>query len=252
MARLISIHSFRGGTGKSNTTANVATLLAAEGRQVGVVDLDIQSPGVHVIFGFDQDQAMKHSLNDYLWGDCELRGCGPRRHAAANSDLPGRVWLVPSSMRPGDIARVMHEGYDVNRLNEGFRKLIDDLSLDVLLLDTHPGINEETLLSIAMSNTLAIVLRPDRQDYEGTRVTVAVARKLGVPQTFLVVNKVPDVFDHEAIAKQVAETYGCPVAAVLPHSDDLMVLSSEGVFSLRYPEHPLTDLYRSIAAQLAP
>lgn len=252
MARLISIHSFRGGTGKSNTTANVATLLAAEGRQVGVVDLDIQSPGVHVIFGFDQDQAMKHSLNDYLWGDCELRDAAHDVTPRANSDLPGRVWLVPSSMRPGDIARVMHEGYDVNRLNEGFRKLIDDLSLDVLLLDTHPGINEETLLSIAMSNTLAIVLRPDRQDYEGTRVTVAVAQKLGVPQTFLVVNKVPDVFDHEAIAKQVAETYGCPVAAVLPHSDDLMVLSSEGVFSLRYPEHPLTDLYRSIAARLAP
>jgi septum site-determining protein MinD len=252
MARLISIHSFRGGTGKSNTTANVATLLAAEGRQVGVVDLDIQSPGVHVIFGFDQDQAMKHSLNDYLWGDCELRDAAHDVTPRANSDLPGRVWLVPSSMRPGDIARVMHEGYDVNRLNEGFRKLIDDLSLDVLLLDTHPGINEETLLSIAMSNTLAIVLRPDRQDYEGTRVTVAVAQKLGVPQTFLVVNKVPDVFDHEAIAKQVAETYGCPVAAVLPHSDDLMILSSEGVFSLRYPEHPLTDLYRSIAARLAP
>jgi hypothetical protein len=31
-----------------------------------------------------------------------------------------------------------------------------------------------------------------------------------------------------------------------------MVLASEGVFSLRYPEHPLTDLYRSIAARLAP
>ena len=81
MAQLISVHSFRGGTGKSNTTANVATLLAAEGRRVGVVDLDIQSPGIHVIFGFDQDEAMRHSLNDYLWGDCELAGRGPRRHA---------------------------------------------------------------------------------------------------------------------------------------------------------------------------
>ena len=31
MSRIIAIHSFRGGTGKSNTTANVATLLAAGG-----------------------------------------------------------------------------------------------------------------------------------------------------------------------------------------------------------------------------
>lgn len=251
MARLISVHSFRGGTGKSNTTANVATLLAAEGRQVGVVDLDIQSPGIHVIFGFDQDQAMRHSLNDYLWGECELREAAHDVTPESNGGLAGRMWLVPSSMRPGDIARVMHEGYDVNRLNEGFRKLIDDLSLDVLLLDTHPGINEETLLSIAMSNVLAIVLRPDQQDYQGTRVTVAVAQKLGVPRTLLVVNKAPDVFDPNEIRAKVEEAYGCPVAAVLPHSDDLMVMASEGVFSLRFPDHPLTSLYRDVAAQLA-
>jgi septum site-determining protein MinD len=251
VARLISVHSFRGGTGKSNTTANVATLLAAEGRQVGVVDLDIQSPGIHVIYGFDQEQSMRRSLNDYLWGECELKDAAHDVTPGSNGELAGRVWLVPSSMRPADIARVMHEGYDVNRLNEGFRKLIDDLSLDVLLLDTHPGINEETLLSIAMSNALAIVLRPDQQDYQGTRVTVAVANKLGVPKTVLVVNKAPSVFDPAEIRSKVEQTYGCPVAAVLPHSDELMILSSEGVFSLRYPDHPLTSLYRDIAAQLA-
>ena len=49
MSKIISIHSFRGGTGKSNTTANLAGLLAAEGRRVGVIDTDIQSPGIHVL-----------------------------------------------------------------------------------------------------------------------------------------------------------------------------------------------------------
>jgi septum site-determining protein MinD len=249
VARLIAVHSFRGGTGKSNITANVASMLAEEGRRVGIVDLDVQSPGIHAIFGFDQDRAMGHSLNDFLWGDCELADAAHDVTSNAG-DLSGRVWLVPSSMRPGDIARVMQQGYDVNRLNAGLRKLAIELSLDVVMLDTHPGINEETLLSIAMSNALLIVLRPDRQDYEGTLVTVAVARKLGVPQMMLVVNKAPSVFDPDAIRRRVEETYDCPVAAVLPHSEDLMVLSSEGVFSLRYPDHPLTGLYRDIAVQL--
>jgi len=251
MAQLISIHSFRGGTGKSNTTANVAALLAQQGKRVGVADLDIQSPGIHVLFGFDQAESMRHSLNDYLWGDCELRDAAHEVTGDVNGGLPRGIWLVPSSMRPGDIARVMHEGYDVNRLNEGFRKLIDDLSLDVLILDTHPGINEETLLSIAMSNALAIVLRPDRQDYEGTRVTVAVARKLQVPRMVLIVNKTPEAFDADDVRRQVEEAYDCPVAAVLPHSDELMVLSSGGVFALQYPDHPLTGLYREIATRLA-
>jgi septum site-determining protein MinD len=53
MSKVISIHSFRGGTGKSNTTANVAMLLAAKGRRVAVVDTDVQSPGIHVLFGID-------------------------------------------------------------------------------------------------------------------------------------------------------------------------------------------------------
>jgi septum site-determining protein MinD len=144
----------------------------------------------------------------------------------------------------------MHEGYDVSLLNEGFHRLIDDLSLDVLLLDTHPGINEETLLSIAMSDALAVVLRPDQQDYEGTRVTVTVARKLEVPRMVLVVNKTPEVFDSNDVRQRVEAAYQCPVAAVLPHSDDLMVLSSAGIFVLRYPDHPLTELYRDVAGCL--
>ncbi len=71
MSKIISIHSFRGGTGKSNTTANVATLLAMRGLRVGVVDTDIASPGIHVLFGMDEEH-MGRSLNDYLWGKCDI------------------------------------------------------------------------------------------------------------------------------------------------------------------------------------
>jgi len=67
---------------------------------------------------------------------------------------------------------VLREGYDVGLLNDGFQSLIEELNLDVLRIDTHPGLNEETLLSIAISDTLLIILRPDQQDYQGTSVTV--------------------------------------------------------------------------------
>jgi MinD-like ATPase involved in chromosome partitioning or flagellar assembly len=249
MSRVISVHSFRGGTGKSNAAANVATLLAAEGQRVGVVDTDIQSPGIHTLFGLNQD-AMRYSLNQYLWGTCDITQAAHDMTASLDPGLAGRVYLVPSSIRANDIARVMREGYDVGRLNEGFRQLVKELSLDVLMLDTHPGLNEETLLSIAMSNTLAIVLRPDYQDYEGTSVTLSVARKLKVPDLVLVVNKTPPVFDREEVKERVGTAYECEVAAVLPHSDELMALSSAGIFALRNPHHPVTGLLREIAARL--
>ncbi|GJF01989.1 MinD/ParA family ATP-binding protein [Pseudonocardia sp. D17] len=248
MSRIVSIHSFRGGTGKSNTTANVAALLAAEGRRVGVVDTDILSPGIHVLFGLDQD-SVGNSLNSYLWGRCTMPEAA-YEVTPATLGGDGRIWLVPSSVAAQDIARVMHDGYDVGRLGDGFRTLIDELGLDVLILDTHPGLNEETLLAIAMSDALAIVLRPDHQDYEGTQVTVTVARKLAVPTMVLVVNKTPAVFDEDEVRERVEKAYDCRVATVVPHSDELMALSSGGVFAVDHPDHPVTDRYRGLAAEL--
>jgi MinD-like ATPase involved in chromosome partitioning or flagellar assembly len=249
MAKIISVHSFRGGTGKSNMAANVATLLASSGQRIGVVDTDIQSPGIHVLFGMSQER-MSHSLNDYLWGRCEIGAAAHDVTASLDEGLAGRVFLIPSSSNPSDIARVMHEGYDVALLNDGVRKLIRELELDALIIDTHPGLNEETLLSIAICEALAIVMRPDQQDYEGTSVAVSVARKLSVPRMVLVVNNTPAAFDLDDVKERVETTYECEVAAVLPHSDELMTLSSAGIFALRYPDHPVTALYRQVATCL--
>ena len=249
MPQIISVHSYRGGTGKSNITANLATLLAADGRRVGVVDTDIQSPGIHILFGLDEAE-MRHSLNDYLWGTCHIKETAHDVTLRLSGEMTGRVFLIPSSMKARDIARVLREGYDVGVLRDGFHELIEALNLDVLMIDTHPGLNEETLLSIAISDALTIVLRPDQQDYQGTSVTVEVARKLDVPRLLLVVNKVPSVFDVADVRARVEQTYGCEVAAVLPHSDEIMTLASAGIFVLRYPDHPITAALKQVAAKL--
>jgi MinD-like ATPase involved in chromosome partitioning or flagellar assembly len=250
VSKIVSVHSFRGGTGKSNTTANLAALLAALGLRVGVVDTDIASPGIHVLFGLEEDQ-MVHSLNDYLWGKCAIQETAHDVTAGLGGNIPGRVFLVPSSIKAGEIARVLREGYDVGLLNDGFRDLVDELNLDVLMIDTHPGLNEETLLSIAISDALLIIMRPDQQDYQGTGVTVEVARRLSVPQMMIVVNKVPAVFAGAEVRAQVERAYQAEVAGILPHSDEMMALASAGVFVTRYPDHPITAILRGIAQRLA-
>lgn len=246
MAKIISIHSFRGGTGKSNVTANLAALLAVEGQRVGVVDTDIQSPGIHVLFGLRGDD-ITHALNDYLRGKCSITDTA---HPVLQGQVNGEIYLIPSSIKTEEIVHVLRQGYDMRLLTSAFRELIDELKLDVLLIDTHPGLNEETLFSLAISNGLAIVMRPDQQDYEGTGVTVEVARSLDVPQMMLIVNKVPADFDPQQIKLRVEGAYNCQVAAVLPHSDEMMKLASGSVFALRYPDHPVTAALRVAAAQL--
>ena len=249
MSKIISIHSFRGGTGKSNTTANIATLMAMAGQRVGVVDTDISSPGIHVLFGVNAD-AMGFTLNDYLWGKCTIAQAAHDVTAELGQPIKGQVYLIPSSMKPGEISRVLKEGYDVGVLNDGLSSVIDELKLDTLMIDTHPGLNEETLLSIAISDALVIIMRPDSQDYQGTSVTVDIARKLGVPRLLLLINKVPAVYDTEATKARAEKIYACEVGAVLPHSDDMMALASSGLFVLRFPDHPVTALYKQVVARL--
>lgn len=249
MYKIISVHSFRGGTGKSNTTANVATILASQGHRVGVVDTDIQSPGIHVLFGLDPD-AMQYALNDYLWGKCSIKQTAYDLTSKLGTTFSGQIFLIPSSIKAGEIARVVREGYDVGLLNDGFHDLVEELNLDILMIDTHPGLNEETLLSIAISDALAIVMRPDQQDFQGTGVTIEVARKLDVPRMVLVVNKVPPVFKEEEVKLRVEQTYNVPVAAIFPHSNEMMILASEGIFVLRYPDHVISERFRQLAAAL--
>jgi MinD-like ATPase involved in chromosome partitioning or flagellar assembly len=246
MSKTISVHSFRGGTGKSNTSANLAYLCAVSGLRVGVVDTDIQSPGIHVLFGLDEEH-MGRSLNDYLWGKCAIEETAYDVTESLGAAVKGKVYLIPSSIKAGEIARVLREGYDVGLLNDGFEALIKNLHLDMLVIDTHPGLNEETLLSIAISDTLVLILRPDQQDYQGTSVTVEVARKLDVPQMLLMVNKVPETYDMNNVKQEVEKNYGCEVVAVIPHSNDLMSLASSGIFSQRNPNHPVTKLYQQLA-----
>jgi len=249
MAKIISVHSFRGGTGKSNTTANIATILASQGMKVGVVDTDIQSPGIHVLFGLDEGD-MGHSLNDYLWGKCTIQECAHEVSKSFGPGFKGRIFLIPSSIKAGEIARVLREGYDVGLLNDGFQALIEELNLDALVIDTHPGLNEETLLSIAISDILVVLLRPDQQDYQGTGVTVEVARKLDVPKLMIIVNKVPQVFKTEEVKAQVEKTYNAEVVAVLPHSEEMMALASSGIFVLKFPDHPISQSLKRVAARM--
>lgn len=249
MSRIVSIHSYRGGTGKSNMTANLAALIASQGQRVGIVDTDIQSPGIHVIFGLDE-QKINRALNDYLWGRCAIED------TAYNITLPevaargGTIFLIPSSCKTGEITRILREGYDVGLLNDGFQDLIERLKLDYLLIDTHPGLNEETLLSIAISDVFVLILRPDKQDFQGTAVTVEVARKLNVPRMLMVINKALPTLDFAALREQVESTYNAQVAGVFPESMDMLELASSGVFCLRFPHHTFTAELRKVAQQV--
>jgi septum site-determining protein MinD len=246
--KIVSVHSFRGGTGKSNLTANLAAQIALAGKRVAVVDTDIQSPGIHMPFGL-AEEAVEFTLNHFIWGECPITQAA--YDVSNRLGQPGAFLnLVPSSMKISDIGRILKEGYDVRLLNDGFQSLIEKLDLDYLFVDTHPGVNEETLLSIAISDFLILILRPDQQDFQGTAVTVELARKLDVPQMMLVINKALPSMNFSELKNKAEAVYGVPVAAVLPLTTELIQLASSGLLSVMFPDLETSREMKKVAQQI--
>lgn len=247
MAKILSVHSFYKSTGKSTVTANVATRLAQKGNRVGIVDADIYSPGIHFFFQMD-DEKVDKTFNDYLWGKCAIEQAA--YDLSDKLGVSGALYLIPASTHIGQVAKILRERCNVALLNDGFRSLIDKLNLDYLLIDTHSGLNEETLLSIAISDILIITLRTDQRDFQGSAVLVDVARRLEIPRLYLVVNEAISSYEPDALRQQIEETYDAPVAAIIPLSEDIAALQSSGIFALRFPDHPVSQRFDDIVAAI--
>ena len=95
-----------------------------------------------------------------------------------------------------------------------------------------------------------MILRPDQQDFQGSAVTVEVARKLNVAQMLIIVNKVLTSLDFVALKKQVENTFNATVAGVFPLSEEMLMLGSSGLFILNYPDHRFTKEVQRVAAHI--
>ncbi|MCX4720803.1 AAA family ATPase [Streptomyces virginiae] len=238
MTRTIVVHSHRGGTGKSSVLANLALLLAAEGRRVGVVDTDIQSPTLDLLFRLGPGP----SLTDYLLGRCEIET------TAQQTGVPG-LYVVPARTGTAALREIMAGGYDVGLLPEGFDRLAAHHDLDVLLLDTHAGLNNESVTAMASADVLMIMARADRIDLSGVEETIALAGRLTCRRN-LVLSMAPEGIDREAARRRSEAVYGAPLAGILPYSPEMAALYGERIFAEAHPDHPLVGEFRTIISAL--
>ncbi len=235
--KIISVHSFRGGTGKSNISANLSYLLAKSGKRVCAVDTDIQSPGIHVLLQLEKPSSGA-TLNDFLWGKSSIDKVA--MDVSGRLGLPEKsLFFIPCSMDMGDIARILKQGYDMATLAKGLKDIRNQLGLDYLIIDTHPGLDEETLLSISISDFLFIVLRPDSQDFQGTSVTVEISKRLEIANSYLVMNRaLGGPAEAQALKEKMRAAFDCKVAAVLPDCHALAELGSSALLAQKSPGSP--------------
>ncbi len=251
MIQIIVIHSSREGTGKSTMIANLAILLASKGLKVGVVDADLQSGSLRHLMGLKEVQ---YTLGDYLFGRCQRNQVVYEISPLLEKPHSGQLFLVPATQDLATLNKNISGRYDISLFMEGLHNLAEDLKLDTLLIDTHAMLSDNTvfsMLSIAIADTLILVLNLDQKDYQGTGVMVDVARTLEVPRIVLIANQVATTYDTEYVTELLEQTYSCQVAGIIPYTDEIMLMGMSNIFVLSQPAHPIVKRFQQIADILA-
>src|SRR5829696_7615454 len=68
--KIVTFYSYKGGTGRSMHLANVAWILASNGKRVLMVDWDLEAPGLHRYFRpflVDKELIATEGLIDLMW-----------------------------------------------------------------------------------------------------------------------------------------------------------------------------------------
>lgn len=182
----IAFHSYKGGTGKTTIACNFAAQLANRGNRVGLLDLDIYAPSIQTYFEIEP----KKWLNNYLNSSADLSEViidgsqflssgkvSPNNYNSEEKSINsngGNLWLGFSNPRSEEILQLETTGTSTAR--EILKKLIllkekmlTDLRLDYLVIDTSPGIRTWSINALAISDILLLTLKSGDIDSKGTK-----------------------------------------------------------------------------------
>ncbi len=160
--RIIAVTNQKGGVGKTTTTINLGTGLAAVGRRVLLLDLDPQG-NASTGLGIDRS-ARRQSVYDVLLGDT------PLVDAAIPSIIPG-LHIVPSTV---DLSGAEIELIDLPRRSYRLRDALESGcgDYDFMLIDCPPSLNLLTINALVAAKAVIVPLQCEFFALEGLSMLI--------------------------------------------------------------------------------
>ena len=169
--KTLSIHSSRGGTGKTVIATNLAVALANRGSNVALIDMDFRAPSLSVVFSKQINDSVKYWLNDYLENRCTARQIVIELH---QTGLKGKLFLVLANPAIEAITGVIEKSreWEVSALKKLFALrafLFDEMNVDYCVFDTSPGVQYSSVNAAVASDLSIIVTTLDMLDMDGVK-----------------------------------------------------------------------------------
>ncbi len=231
----LTLASGKGGTGKTTMVVNLGIALAQFGRDVTLLDADIEMANLELHLGMEGMQA---TLSMALSGDA------PINEAIYNG--PAGIKVIPAGISLEGLRRV-----DPDRLESVLKELMGGTEL--LLIDAPAGLGKSAIISIATSQKVLLVANPDITSMSDALKTRLVAEKLGSEIIGVVLNRVsenPEKYGELSI-EEVETILEYKVLATIPEDPKFKLALRYGTPSiLLFPEAPSSIAIKKLAANL--
>ena len=258
MGKVITIHSYRGGTGKTSVAANVAACLSQSGKNTCLVDLDFRAPSLNTMF----DYKPEYWINDYLEGRCEIDSAVV--NISDKIGLDGKL-LIGFANPDVNVAReIMEKGKKWHLTT--FQKLIkakEDLfgnGVEYLIFDTSPGIHYSAVNAIVASEDVIVVTTAYKSDLDGISNLISGVYELLEKDASILMNKVaPEdatAGEEDRIKKWLEDEYELNVIGLIPCYCDVLNFGGlvfeqpSSVFIMEQPDHPFSKAIEGIVQKL--
>jgi pilus assembly protein CpaE len=165
---LICVLGPKGGTGKTLTSSNLAVALAAEGKHVALVDLDLQFGDLGLVMGIMPERSIFDLVTSGGTLDAEKIDSFLAKHSSGV-----RVLLAPS--RPDQAAAV----------NPDFLRELYPLLrqvFDYVVVDTPPGFTPEVIATIDSASSVCLIGTLDAPSLKNAKLGAETLDLMGYPR----------------------------------------------------------------------
>lgn len=228
MGKTIGILSLKGGVGKTSAVLSLGSAIAEFGKRVLLVDGNFSAPNLGVHLNIIEPETTIHHV---------LNGDGNIEDAIITLDNLN-LDLLPASI-------IYRSRINPFKLKEKIRLLKN--RYDVILIDSSPALNDETLAVMLASDEIFIVATPDYPTLSMTLKAIKDARTRGVKIDGLILNKVYNK-PFELSIQDIEKTADVPVLAVVPQ--DMNIVKSMSTFIpsvIQNPKSRGSEEYRKLA-----
>lgn len=241
--RTIVVTSGKGGSGKSNLSANLALAMAERGARVVLVDGDLAQANLDLLLGLHPRYDVQHVLN------------GQKTLDEIVVNGPSGLRLIPAASGNPELADL--DDFRREKLLRSLGTL--DAAADIILIDTASGVSKQTTEFCRAGHEVLVVTTPEMTAFSDAYALVKVLQKQGglarAPRFVVNMATTPeeseDTIRHMRVVARRFLRLDLDCLGVIPYDAAVprAVRLQEPVLTA-FPQSPASIAYRALAAKL--